>query len=724
MLLKLFGKYRFLVVSIALFLLFDLGVLVLNFYTSGKISQQTELINLAARQSTLSQQMSKATLYIKSQKLQQWVYQSGLDELREHYLTFGSTLDALTHGGVTSSPETGEAIQVAPVQTIEGQRLLAEANRLWSGFETAIEPMMVDILITDQEILPASEFIARYNLELFNLMTALTDHFSHEADAQTTLLRRAQVIGISLATINFFIILFHFLKQLRTRDRRLELKQHESEQILASIDDGVFLIDQSLRIGLQYSARVEEIFATRKISQRRFAGFLRHYVSDKTARSALDFVTLYFKDHVSADLIKDINPLKGVRASVTDGSGKLVEKYLDFTFVPLRQDDGSNALLVTVRDITASIRLREHEEKSEHRVQGQLTLFSQILPIAPAELDGFIRQSLEAFDEINDVLKRYRQHRDSYTDSLESIMQVAHKVKGDAQSIGLKLVGDQVHEFEDNIALLLKKSDQTQLVGDDILPITVALKQLVEQVELIDSFCARLKNYGIEYQQSTAQPEPSSTQPISVIPQSEANKGLGLSARWRGLASMAEELAEPYGVGVMIDFRGFETPIEPQLEDVLYPVAVQLIRNSIAHGLEPRQERLSLGKPSVGRITLSLSRDEQNNYRFMVADDGRGFDYESIRKHVYQLAKMAPARIKNLTNVELLRLAFSRRLSTQQAPDSLSGRGMGLPVVWQLAQGIGARLKVRSLARESTQFTFTFSWSKRAQGSSIDARVA
>ena len=53
-----FGKYRFLVVSIALFLIFDLGVLGLNFYTSGKIAEQTERINLAGRQRTLTQQLS------------------------------------------------------------------------------------------------------------------------------------------------------------------------------------------------------------------------------------------------------------------------------------------------------------------------------------------------------------------------------------------------------------------------------------------------------------------------------------------------------------------------------------------------------------------------------------------------------------------------------------------------------------------------------------------
>jgi len=123
-----FGKYRVLVVSIALFLIFDLGVLALNFYTSGKIAEQTERINLAGRQRTLTQQMSKATLYIKSQKLQLWVYQSGLGELRDYYFTFSETLKAFNQGGQTTSAETGEVVTIELVQDLKGREILNKAS--------------------------------------------------------------------------------------------------------------------------------------------------------------------------------------------------------------------------------------------------------------------------------------------------------------------------------------------------------------------------------------------------------------------------------------------------------------------------------------------------------------------------------------------------------------------------------------------------------------------
>ena len=55
----LFGKYREIIIAVAFFLLFDLGVLVLNFYTSFKIDQDTVAINLSGRQRYVSQRVAR-----------------------------------------------------------------------------------------------------------------------------------------------------------------------------------------------------------------------------------------------------------------------------------------------------------------------------------------------------------------------------------------------------------------------------------------------------------------------------------------------------------------------------------------------------------------------------------------------------------------------------------------------------------------------------------------
>lgn len=57
-----FGKYKEIVWAVALFLLFDLAVLMLNFYISFQISADAMAINVAGRQRMLSQRMTKELL--------------------------------------------------------------------------------------------------------------------------------------------------------------------------------------------------------------------------------------------------------------------------------------------------------------------------------------------------------------------------------------------------------------------------------------------------------------------------------------------------------------------------------------------------------------------------------------------------------------------------------------------------------------------------------------
>lgn len=50
-----FGKYRGILISVALFLLLDASVLMLNFYVSFEIADDAVGVNLAGRQRMLSQ---------------------------------------------------------------------------------------------------------------------------------------------------------------------------------------------------------------------------------------------------------------------------------------------------------------------------------------------------------------------------------------------------------------------------------------------------------------------------------------------------------------------------------------------------------------------------------------------------------------------------------------------------------------------------------------------
>lgn len=697
---KLFGKYRVLVVSIALFLVFDLGVLVLNFYTSGKIAEQTEKINIAGRQRTLTQQMSKATLYIKAQKLQQWVYQTGLDKLGEHYALFDNTMDVLNYGGETVSAETGELVTLLAVNDIQGKAIMSEATAIWSGFQNALEPMMVDTLITDDEIKPASAFIAKNNLKLYDVMNRLTEHFTRESEKQTSFLRLVQVAGITLATINFFIILFHFLKQLRNRDEQIEIKQHESDQILKTIDEGVFLIDKNLVIGGQHSQFLQTIFHTKKISNRRLVKFLKPFFPKKTIKTTIDFVRLYFTDHINPDLIEDVNPLKQVRAKVTLPSGKMQEKVLNFSFARLRQANDETVVLATVKDITDTVLLAEQGDKIDAKVEQQLTLFSQILPIPISDLDAFIGEGIASLDHINEQLKSAKQGSDNYRRPLDRLLQEAHKLKGNALALNFEWIANQLHEFESSIGALTTQAEQGLIGGRSFVPLTLSLKGLYRSLETLGEFRSRLLSYGINENRGAG------GKPAVVLNKAPAIE----NKRWFDLSEFCTKLGKDAGCKVDLYLRGFNEPLTKKLDDVLYPLTVQLIRNSVIHGIENVEQREIAKKPINGRLSLSLCHDKQGNFRYVFEDDGRGFDYELIRQKLKDKGYFSDEQLAKFDEQGLVKQLFTNQFSTRDYIDNNAGRGVGLGLVQEQVSDLNGHLKIRSIRHEFTQFVVDFKY--------------
>jgi len=88
------GKYRNIVLSIALFIFFDLAVLILNFVISSQISNDALMINLAGRQRMLSQRITKTALQIEYRIRDGKPFGNELTEFKKASTVFDQTLTA------------------------------------------------------------------------------------------------------------------------------------------------------------------------------------------------------------------------------------------------------------------------------------------------------------------------------------------------------------------------------------------------------------------------------------------------------------------------------------------------------------------------------------------------------------------------------------------------------------------------------------------------------
>ena len=162
---------------------------------------------------------------------------------------------------------------------------------------------------------------------------------------------------------------------------------------------------------------------------------------------------------------------------------------------------------------------------------------------------------------------------------------------------------------------------------------------------------------------------------------------LPLSSIVTPLPRAVRDLAAEAGKQVELVVEGAETELDRSILEGLSEPLVHLLRNSIAHGIEPPEERERAGKPLRGRLEL---RAEQRGdvVEVTVADDGRGVSEETLAE---------AGRTGSLAEV-LTRPGFSTASEISQ----ISGRGVGLDAVMEQVEGFGGSIEVRSEAGKGT----------------------
>jgi two-component system chemotaxis sensor kinase CheA len=131
-------------------------------------------------------------------------------------------------------------------------------------------------------------------------------------------------------------------------------------------------------------------------------------------------------------------------------------------------------------------------------------------------------------------------------------------------------------------------------------------------------------------------------------------------------------------------------------------VLTQLIRNSVYHGIETPEDREAAGKDREGSIKLSIKYID-NKIHIKLSDDGRGLDFDKIRKkaeslHLFQNPE--DAKDKN----HLLQAIFSAGFSTAEEADMHAGRGIGLNLVRERIRDLHGSIKLQSEPGKGTVF--------------------
>ncbi|HEX7421637.1 MAG TPA: chemotaxis protein CheA, partial [Thermoanaerobaculia bacterium] len=183
----------------------------------------------------------------------------------------------------------------------------------------------------------------------------------------------------------------------------------------------------------------------------------------------------------------------------------------------------------------------------------------------------------------------------------------------------------------------------------------------------------------------------------SVIEMRMVPVGQIFSKLSRTVRKVARELKKE----IELVLRGEDTELDKMMVEELTDPLMHIIRNALDHGIEPADERARLGKPPVGRVTLTAYQ-QGNSVVIDVRDDGRGIDTERIRAAAVKRGLIGAG--ETIDDERAHELMFTPGFSTAASISEISGRGVGLDVVKRNIQQLKGTITIISEPGQGVTF--------------------
>ena len=164
---------------------------------------------------------------------------------------------------------------------------------------------------------------------------------------------------------------------------------------------------------------------------------------------------------------------------------------------------------------------------------------------------------------------------------------------------------------------------------------------------------------------------------------------------------LVRDLGGQLGKQVNLVMLGENTELDKTVMEKIGDPLVHLVRNSLDHGLETTEQRLSAGKPGEGTITLNAYH-QGGNIVIEVKDDGAGLNEERILNKARQ--KGLVPETQELSSEEIHQLIFLPGFSTADVVSDISGRGVGMDVVRRNIAELNGSIEVKSKRGKGSTF--------------------
>ena len=489
------------------------------------------------------------------------------------------------------------------------------------------------------------------------------------------------------------------------RTAELRQKTNDIQTMLQNMPQGILTVVQGAVIHPEYSAYLEQIFETRDIAGQKLMNLvftntnlgsdvLSQVEAAADACIGEDKMNFGFNSHVFVTEFDKIMP-----------NGKA--KSLELSWSPIcNEDDVCEKLMLCVRDVT-ELKALAAEAGQQKR---ELEMIGQILAVNQEKFHQFIDSSGEFIQKNQEIIEK-TDAKDM--EAIGLLFRNMHTIKGNARTFGLLQLTNTVHETEqtyDNLrkhtevawnqALLLEQLQQAANALQEYAKVNeVKLgrkgpgrrggveKYLMVQKERIEFLIDGLEKLN---PQNSSEKDELIRKVLGTLKQIGTEKMEDiLAAVIDSLPSLAKELGKE---APTVTIESGHIVIRNQISDLLKNVFTHLLRNSIDHGIETAENRLTKGKQAAGTIVLALSVADGKLW-LKLSDDGKGLGVEMIRQKAIESGLIRPEQ--TMTAEQLAQLIFASGFSTAASVTEVSGRGVGMDAVKGFVEREGGTIELR-----------------------------
>jgi hypothetical protein len=473
--------------------------------------------------------------------------------------------------------------------------------------------------------------------------------------------------------------------------------------ILDNTGEGLLTFGSSLKVNREYSYECLRIFNNERIENKKIIDLIYPDNEDERNFMEMNLNRIYKeKDKLRK---KAYLSLLSPEVIVNGRNIKFIYKLISDVAT------GQDMIMVILRDITEKKILENNFINEKNTLDSVVKVMANSREFSNLVNNYYIFTSIE----IRDLFESNKTTRDI----LYELYCKIHSFKGDFSIYGMQNIVKALHEFEQELSDLhseLQNPDVFRLkefVDEHSLEtwLDKDMKQLSQiigsnvvneivgngRVMVVEDF--KLKEFE-EYIKNTLEYKDRE----SVLLQFRRLGYKPLNSMMRLYPDYIQQLANRLNKEVdTLEIAGGDFMVEESKYKNFIESLIHIFRNSISHGIEDPDERVSNNKPEQGLITCAIDlKDKQ--LAMVISDNGRGIDVERIKWTAIDKKIRTREQLEKMTEDEIINMIFIEEFSTKESVTELSGRGIGLIAFKRELQKLNGTVVVKSQKGIGTSF--------------------